>query len=739
MSGKAIIVEYDEFMEWFVSAPPREVVPTDLIKTLNLQGIAMTPESRMFTQLVDALNQDWLLPNDRAISNANLSNLDLNTDDKINAGLYRRSDVPMIRMKTRWVYMELSLEFKTEGVRYDPFDESRPSGNASAMRQGILRQIMCYSCYIFDNQRRTHHFMLIIFGKMVRIMRWDRSGVVATKPFDYVAHPELLLRFIWRFGRMSPAQRGHDPTATRVAHDSALGKLMLERAKPPSKSQDIRTQTSADGADQTHEQKCSQPMPPDTEPTIPGDYPRALVDDAKGYRYFLVGKTHFRASGLSGRGTQTFVAIDEADPYGPFVYLKDAWRAIDTDIKQEGKILERLNSNDDGGPVPFVPTVRCHGDVKDQTTQSQEILRKNKGESEVEGPLKTLRHYRLVVNEVGKPLTCFHNMKQVVGLITLAIRAHGEAYRRKGLIHGDISPGNVLIYPDLVFNGEGVLEEAPKPLLVDWESAKCANSAARQPNRTRGTWQFMSASVLGEPSRRIAVQDDLESFFHLLLHCAIRFCRHNWSDVDVFMDAYFDGYIEHEGVIYGGKEKLSTMRQGKLMTPLGDLPLCFYMPEKAAGSSSLIPSSDAVTNISSSTAARMTGSPPQSSASSASSTQPLKTGLTKKAPPVTHPINKSPADVKAPTAVTRMDAFMLAIAPSAPKAKVPAKPNPTIELTPAGRAELEPFAAELANHQAMFDLLRVHYWGTWPDNDRCLDQLPSDYKPNNKQRVSTGI
>ena len=52
MSGKAIIVEYDEFMEWFVSAPPREVVPTDLIKTLNLQGIAMTPESRMFTQLV---------------------------------------------------------------------------------------------------------------------------------------------------------------------------------------------------------------------------------------------------------------------------------------------------------------------------------------------------------------------------------------------------------------------------------------------------------------------------------------------------------------------------------------------------------------------------------------------------------------------------------------------------------------------------------------------------------------
>ena len=54
MSGKAIIVEYDEFMEWFVPAPPREVEPIDLMKTVNLQGIATTPESRMSTQLVRA-------------------------------------------------------------------------------------------------------------------------------------------------------------------------------------------------------------------------------------------------------------------------------------------------------------------------------------------------------------------------------------------------------------------------------------------------------------------------------------------------------------------------------------------------------------------------------------------------------------------------------------------------------------------------------------------------------------
>ncbi|KAI0333028.1 hypothetical protein GY45DRAFT_1368783 [Cubamyces sp. BRFM 1775] len=790
MRGKTIIVEYAEFMDWFVPAPPGEREPTDTMMSVDLRGVATTPERKMYKPLVDALNQDWLLPNDRAISNPDTPDRDADTDDKIDAELYRRSDVAMVGKKTRWAYMELSIECKTEDVQHDPFDELHPTGNhenASSTRQVILGQIMCYSGYIFDNQRRMHHYTLIIFGRMVRIIRWDRAGVVATKPFDYVAHPELLLSFIWRFARMTPAQRGHDPTATRIPRDGSLGKLMLERAKPP-KPQGTGTNVNIN-IDQKPPQVGSQPATSDTEPTIPGDHPRASfakslkgngtiwwrlrVDDAQGFRYFLVGNTHFRASGLAGRGTQTFIAIDEADPYGPFVYLKDAWRVAHTGIEQEGKILERLNSDDDGGPVPFVPTVRCHGDVEGQMTRSQEIWRlKNKGKSEEECPLKTHRHYRLVVNEVGKPLSKFRTMKELVGLITLSIGAHGQAYKRKGLIHRDISAGNVLIYPELVVNEEGVLEEVPKPLLADWELAECANSseeAPRQPDRT-GTWQFMSASALGEPSKRILVQDDIESFFHLLLYYAIRFCRHNWSDVGAFMDAYFDGYVKYEGVIYGGKEKLSTMRQGKLTTPLGDLALCFYMPEKSPDNSTPATLSDAVTPASPSMAAHTTDNLPQSSDTSASSTQPSKEdGPTKKAPPVPHPINNvfetflsrlsahytlyvkrraistletlpTPA-AQAPTPATAkgMDAFMLAITPSTFKSKVVPQPNPVTELTPARKAELEPLAAELANHEAMVLLLLGHYWGTWPDDDRCHDQLPLDYKPNDEQRVFIGV
>ncbi|KAJ8494698.1 hypothetical protein ONZ51_g2163 [Trametes cubensis] len=145
MNDKTIIVEYDEFMEWFVPAPPGEEEPTNTMEAVDLQGVATTPELKMYQPLVDALNQDWLLPNDKAISNPNTPDPDADTDDKIDAGLYQRSDVPMVGKKTRWAYMELSIECKTEDIQHDPFDESSPSGDASAMRQDILGQIMCYS------------------------------------------------------------------------------------------------------------------------------------------------------------------------------------------------------------------------------------------------------------------------------------------------------------------------------------------------------------------------------------------------------------------------------------------------------------------------------------------------------------------------------------------------------------------------------------------------------------------
>ncbi|KAH9889416.1 hypothetical protein C8Q73DRAFT_793613 [Cubamyces lactineus] len=845
MTGKAIIVQYDEFMKWFVPAPFGVEEPTAQLKALDFSAVATKPESNMYPSLVAALNHDWLLPEDKAISNASTADPNSKNKQVVDAGIYRRSDAPGVGKKTRWGYMELPIECKTEEVKQDPFDQKNSSGNyepQSDIRKAILGQIMCYSVLIFDNQRRMHHFMLIMFGKNARILRWDRSGVVVTEPFDYVENPDMLGLFIWRFGRMSPEQRGHDPTATRISADSEQFRLMVERAVNPAVKVANEKQDDADDEEGTTSEgenranieegdpndDDSIPELADVEPVdgsdwetedseeasqhtgedidceiheagagedvettgIPGDHARAgfanslkegaicwrlRVDDVeKGPRYFLVGRPHFIASGLAGRGTQTFIAIDEADPQGPFVYVKDAWRVAHVGIEQEGKILERLNSDEDGGPVPFVPTVRCHGDVEKQITRSQEIWRlKNPGRSE-ECPLKTHRHYRLVVNEVGIPMSKFTNMQELVGLFSMIIDTHGEAYNRKKLIHRDISAGNVLIYPKVTVGENGELEEDRLPLLADWELAKRVDEPdekPRQPDRT-GTWQFMSANALRHPHKRILVQDDIESLFHLLLYYAVRFLPNNLSDVGRFMDLYFDGYEDYNGVTYGGEKKLVTMRLGKLTVPVGDLPLRFYLlPAKRTGKHKTSPSTSKheklPTSCSPSTLAAC------DVVSSPGSPKPSDLQKEKPLPRKPHPINKLFGDF-----LQRLSAYYKLYVPEdtdlpserKSKASRPMKKMPqartkgrktlharmearkqkavlehpsagnaaTEQLTPERREELEVLAASVADHVKLSQLFTAYYWRSdWPTHDRCPDQLPANYRPKNERGLIT--
>lgn len=58
------------------------------------------------------------------------------------------------------------------------------------------------------------------------------------------------------------------------------------------------------------------------------------------------------------------------------------------------------------------------------------------------------------------------------------------------------------------------------------------------------------------------IPDDLESFFYVILWHAVRFLRHNCSDVDSFMANFFDGVEFYNGYFHCGSAKLATMRDG---------------------------------------------------------------------------------------------------------------------------------------------------------------------------------
>ncbi|KAI8970809.1 hypothetical protein BD414DRAFT_427293, partial [Trametes punicea] len=513
---------------------------------------------------MEKLNKPWLCPGYRFVATPHRADPEDPSNLRVDGGMYPAADAPEEGHHTDWASIEVFIECKADDVRGDPFDDTMESGQPNAEdRRKVLGQIMSYAYTVFKRQHRTHHFTVIICGSSARISRWDHAGVVTTKKFNYKEEPEKLAEFFWRFARLSPAQRGHDTSVVRVLEGTEDYKLMQQRAEEPRLLLKIHPvqehareafRESLKGSRwwkiQVDDESSRESDP--SAPTTP--------------RFFLVGKPHFAARGLAGRGTRGYVAIDLQNPKGPFVYLKDAWRVAHTGIHKEGETLTYLNKEG----VRNIPTKECHGDVGlSQTTMSQTIWREENPDA-LTCPLKTHTHYRLVVREVGLPMSEFQNAQELIFLVARCISgdlAHGDAYR-KGIMHRDISAGNVLILVTESVDAQGNLCTHRDGMLTDWELSKSVQDGQidvlRQPDRT-GTWQFLSANALRDPRKKITVEDEMESFFHLVLYFSIRYLPSNCPDVTRFMHHYFDSYTFNGEHYFAGMTKVNVMETGKLL------------------------------------------------------------------------------------------------------------------------------------------------------------------------------
>ncbi|KAJ2965828.1 hypothetical protein NUW54_g13986 [Trametes sanguinea] len=153
MTGKTIILPYEEFMKEFVPAPEAEPEPEGQFKTADFRAIPHNTESDMFQPLKEAFNQDWLLPHDVAVTASHKGDSDVASMQKVDAGLYLRHDAP--HDSTRWSSIELSIECKTESTQQDPLEDRGSPPEAEAdKRQDVLGQVMCYAVLVFDNQHR---------------------------------------------------------------------------------------------------------------------------------------------------------------------------------------------------------------------------------------------------------------------------------------------------------------------------------------------------------------------------------------------------------------------------------------------------------------------------------------------------------------------------------------------------------------------------------------------------------
>ncbi len=306
-----------------------------------------------------------------------------------------------------WAAVDILIECKDSPTEEDPFDDDAADALSTAVkRKAAHGQLLSYAELVYRYQQRCHVYIILLLGDFARIVRFDHSGLFSTKKFNYKKEGEKLTDFLWRFSRLTRAERGHDPSAVRISHNSPLGKAVRNMAEPPKEVDPQRDYIRA--AFQTSLDRKW----PWWRLEVPVVADEGTPEETRSVRRFAVGKPHFQAPGIAGRATRGYVALPltaKGGVEGPFVYLKDAWRVDREGIEREGPILSELNRL----KIKHVPTLLCHGDIPGQVTVSQDIW-PDYHPQEPECPLKRHQHYRLVVNEVGKSLDMFENGYQLV-------------------------------------------------------------------------------------------------------------------------------------------------------------------------------------------------------------------------------------------------------------------------------------------------------------------------------------
>ncbi|KAH9932210.1 uncharacterized protein B0H18DRAFT_1115904 [Fomitopsis serialis] len=445
------------------------------------------------------------------------------------------------RGRTCWAWVSLPVEVKTDHERtleseeelemsdgkvgdasqnlqqlndtqasHEEGDHSEPKTRVRsdfAMDCGIEQQ-GAYVAKLLKRQHRVHCFTMRVFKGQARVVRWDRAGAIVSAPIDFEKDPSLLHRVIWRYACMTEVQRGFDPTARRATEEEVK---KMRNCHPPNEWAD-KFRNAALDQDGWPAYTITMPLndrvdQTDLQPIAP-KFPREDAyanKEAYGNRSgaeFVIGKCYFASNSPTGRGTKCYIAYEVARDR--LVFLKDYWRADTDSSPEEGKVLEDLRK----AGVQFVPTPLFRGHVRsgddEQKTRMQAFLPAHP-RSHIKPA--AMKHYRLVVKEIGRPLEEHENAFYLVCALLDAL----QAWVKMKIMHGDMSPRNILSSPTSMKR-----HRISIGMLIDWDLCKTRIWHGYECGRS-GTWPFMSAGLLRNPTKRHEVADDLESVVHILV------------------------------------------------------------------------------------------------------------------------------------------------------------------------------------------------------------------------------
>ncbi|KAH9889366.1 hypothetical protein C8Q73DRAFT_155943 [Cubamyces lactineus] len=430
-----------------------------------------------------------------------------------------------------------------------------------------LGQNVAYVVEIFARQHRCFCLSVSISGHTARLIRWDRSGAIVTRAFNYVTQPQLLCEFYWRFGSITDEARGYDLTV--VPATDVEERLFLDTVTAHIKTQvDVSRPRTLSKCLEVHYLNgyvTAVQIPP--------------TDGSARTRRFLVSRPVTFPRSVAASGTRAYWAVEvevesaateaQSAARGRICFLKDTWRLESAGAEIEGDILRDLSAK----KVPNVPLPSFHGDVFDvvhtgvqskQQTVTGNFLNTNWvcRPSVIRQHVHPRTHYRLVLDVVGFDLLHLCGTYELLHGAYDAFQAYQGAYKLANRLHRDIHPGNIVLFnaPDAT---TPLNFSSRKGYLVDWDHSCIIGgpqhkSTAYMPSLQ---WQFASESLLSmrRPSTKLhEFSDDLESILYTVLYCGALRIEHNmpYDTLVKWLNGMFDESSEvFSGGYSGGKGK----------------------------------------------------------------------------------------------------------------------------------------------------------------------------------------
>ncbi|KZT18489.1 hypothetical protein NEOLEDRAFT_153514, partial [Neolentinus lepideus HHB14362 ss-1] len=339
MHGKFLSIDPQSFLDTFLPINEGSAVPPSIDLNAFEPMKEIDGEREMYLPWINCVENNNFCPGYKFVATPDKGDRnDCRTKGRQvpDVGLYLKKDAPVDT--PQWSKMALYVEFKSrkEGLRQDPFcdDPRKPFESDAEERESVRGQIIGYAEAMLSHQHRTHVFSLLVLGDHVRFIRWDRSGAMVSQLVDYVQDPTMLAHFLWRFSKLAPSQAGFDVTAEEIKKESTEYRLMTSGLNDERLTETQRQywQKSLDakwswwklkvgGCDCSSRASRTQVPCQNKDPKCED---RNHVTEAERPRYFFVGKPHFTAPGVDGRGTRGYIAMDPDTK--KLHYLKDCWR-----------------------------------------------------------------------------------------------------------------------------------------------------------------------------------------------------------------------------------------------------------------------------------------------------------------------------------------------------------------------------------------------------------------------------